>query len=122
MALGRKNGLSLEIYGERGALRFELENLNELWFYDADDAEGLHGFRRILVTEPAHPYASSWWPTGHILGWEHTFTHQFAEFLTAIAEGRPADPSFADGLAVQRVLGAVEQSAADGGRTLSLDD
>ncbi len=122
VALGKKNGLSLELYGERGALRFELENLNELWFYDADDAEGLHGFRRILVTESAHPYAGSWWPTGHILGWEHTFTHQFAEFLTAIAEGRTGDPSFADGLAVQRVLGAVEQSAAEGGRTLALGD
>ncbi|BDZ45445.1 hypothetical protein GCM10025866_13540 [Naasia aerilata] len=118
VALGRRNGLNLEIYGERGALRFDLERLNELEFYDGNDPDDLQGFRSILVTEASQPYAGNWWPSGHILGWEHTFTHQFAEFLTAIREGRQANPSFADGLAVQRVLDAVERSAAEDGRTL----
>jgi predicted dehydrogenase len=73
------------------------------------------GFRRILVTEAEHPYLSGWWPPGHILGWEHTFTHQAKDLLTAIAEGGQPEPSFGDGLAVQRVLDCVQRSAAAGG-------
>jgi predicted dehydrogenase len=69
-------------------------------------------YRRILVTEPDHPYLAGWWPPGHTLGWEHTFTHQARDLLTTIAEGGQPLPSFADGLAVQRVLDAVARSAA----------
>ncbi len=72
------------------------------------------GFRRILVTEPGHPYLSGWWPPGHMLGWEHIFTHQVRDLVTAIATGTDPAPSFADGLQVQRVLAAVERSAANG--------
>ena len=71
------------------------------------------GFRRILVTEPEHPYVAAWWPPGHGLGYEHGFTHQVVDLLTAIAKGDDPAPSFADGLQVQRVLDAVERSAAD---------
>ena len=71
------------------------------------------GFRRILVTEPEHPYVSAWWPPGHGLGYEHGFTHQVVDLVNAIAENRQPEPSFDDGLQVQRVLGAVEDSAAD---------
>ena len=78
------------------------------------DGGATAGFRRILVTEPEHPYLSGWWPPGHIIGWEHTFTHQARDLLTAIADGGQPAPSFADGLAVQRVLDAVQRSAAAG--------
>lgn len=114
-ATGRKNQLRLELNGERGSLVFDLERLNELWFYDAaagDLAEG--GFRRILVTEPAHPYLSAWWPPGHVLGWDATFTHQVRDLVTAICDGADPAPSFADGLQVQRVLAAVEDNASHG--------
>ncbi|MDL4819194.1 Gfo/Idh/MocA family protein [Actinomadura opuntiae] len=115
MATGRKNALRIEVSGSSGALAFDLESMNELWFYDgAQDAETA-GFRRIVVTEPVHPYAGRWWPPGHLLGYEHTFTHQMADFLAAIAGGTDPSPSFADGLRVQRVLAAVEASAASGG-------
>lgn len=114
-ALGRKNGFSIELYGSRGAILFDLERLNELQFYDAADAATEQGFRRILVTEPEHPYAGAWWPTGHALGYEHGFSHQVVDFINDIAEGRNPSPSFDDGLQVQRVLDAVERSAqADG--------
>ncbi len=75
-AAGRKNGLRIELNGSAGSLAFDLERLNELEFYDGDDTDGgsTAGFRRILVTEPEHPYLSGWWPPGHTLGWEHTFT------------------------------------------------
>jgi predicted dehydrogenase len=64
-----------------------------------------------MVTEPGHPYLSAWWPAGHTLGYEHGFAHQAKDFVEAIAEGRRPEPSFADGLQVQRVLNAVERSA-----------
>ena len=64
-----------------------------------------------LVTEESHPYLQAWWPPGHVLGWDATFTMQAADFLKAIAADRAPSPSFAEGLAVQRVLAAVEQSA-----------
>jgi predicted dehydrogenase len=113
-ATGRKNGLRVELNGSAGSLAFDLERLNELEFFDASDDSTDNGFRRILVTEGSHPYLSGWWPPGHTLGWEHTFTHQARDLLTAIADGAQPLPSFGDGLAVQRVLDAVARSAASG--------
>ncbi len=112
MAAGRKNALRLEINGELGSLAFDLERLNELSFHDHTEPAATAGFRRILVTEPDHPYLEAWWPPGHGLGYEHTFVHQARDVVRTIAEGAPAVPSFADGLQVQRVLAAVEESAA----------
>ncbi|WP_240135308.1 Gfo/Idh/MocA family protein [Streptomyces sp. MUM 178J] len=111
MAAGRKNALRLEINGERGSLAFDMERLNELSFHDHTEPPASSGFRRILVTEPDHPYLDAWWPPGHGLGYEHTFVHQARDLLLAVAGGPPAAPSFADGLQVQRVLAAVEESA-----------
>jgi predicted dehydrogenase len=114
-ARGRKNELRIELSGEHGSLAFNLEQLNELEFYDARAGE-LAGFRRILGTEPGHPYLSAWWPPGHLLGWDVTFTHEIADLITAIAAGTAPEPSFAAGLQVQRVLAAVEDSAAHDSR------
>ncbi|MBE4717671.1 dehydrogenase [Pseudarthrobacter sp. AB1] len=112
VATGQKNSLKLEIYGDKGAILFDLENLNELGFLDATVPAREQGFRRILVSEPEHPYVDAWWPQGHIIGWEHTFTHEIRDFLTAISTGTPPSPSFEDGLTVQRILNAIEESAA----------
>ncbi|MFC9405162.1 Gfo/Idh/MocA family protein [[Kitasatospora] papulosa] len=112
MAAGRKNALRLEINGERGSIAFDLERLNELSFHDHTEPPTSAGFRRILVTEPQHPYLEAWWPPGHGLGYEHTFVHQARDVVRTIVEGRAPVPSFADGLQVQRVLAAVEESAA----------
>ncbi|MER6673230.1 Gfo/Idh/MocA family oxidoreductase [Streptomyces sp. NPDC000983] len=110
-ATGRKNALRLELNGERGSLAFDLERLNELSYHDGTEPAAHAGFRRILVTEPDHPYLDAWWPPGHGLGYEHTFVHQARDLVHAVAEGRRPVPSFADGLQVQRVLAAVEESA-----------
>lgn len=115
MATGRKNALQIEVYGSRGSLAFDLERLNELTVYDATDDPITAGPRQVLVTEEEHPYLSAWWPAGHILGWDHTFTSQAADFLTAIAAGENPTASFADGLATQRVLAAIEDSSQHGG-------
>ncbi|MFA9431796.1 Gfo/Idh/MocA family protein [Egicoccus sp. AB-alg2] len=113
-ATGRKNAMGLEINGARGSIAFDFESMNELWFHDhtLDPAEA--GARRILVTEETHPYLAAWWPPGHVLGYEHTFTHEMRDFVEAVATGVDPRPSFADGLQVQRVLDAVETSAAEG--------
>ncbi|MFB6589960.1 MULTISPECIES: Gfo/Idh/MocA family protein [Streptomyces] len=111
-ATGRKNSLQVELNGELGSLAFDLERLNELSFHDQTEPAATSGFRRILVTEPDHPYLEGWWPPGHGLGYDHTFVHQARDLVHAVAAGTSPAPSFADGLRVQRVLAAVEESAA----------
>jgi predicted dehydrogenase len=111
-AAGRKNSLRIEVNGSDGSLAFDMESMNELSFYDGGETADTAGFRRILVTEATHPYMTAWWPPGHIIGYEHSFTHEVRDLLVAIAAGDDPAPSFADGLQVQRVLAAVEASAA----------
>ncbi len=113
-ATGRKNALRLEVSGTKGAISFDLEDLNSLGFYDATATAGEQGFTKIYVTEPQHPYISAWWPAGHMLGYEHGFSHQAKDFVEAVVAGVQPTPSFADGLQVQRVLAAVESSAGNG--------
>jgi len=112
-ATGRKNALRVEVSGSKGALAFDLEDLNSLEFYDSTAAPEVRGFTKILVTEPEHPYIANWWPAGHMLGYEHAFSHQAKDFVDAVTTATPASPSFADGLQVQRVLAAVEASAGN---------
>jgi predicted dehydrogenase len=113
-ATGRKNALCVEVSGSDGAIAFDLEDLNALQYYDRTAEETLQGFKKVFVTEPQHPYISAWWPAGHMLGYEHGFVHQAKDFVEGIVAGQQPTPSFADGLQVQRVLGAVEASAGSG--------
>ena len=113
-ATGRKNAIRLEINGSAGSLAFDFESMNELSFYDGSEDPSTAGFRRILVTEPTHPYVDAWWPPGHLLGYEHTFTHEIVDLVRDLAAGTDPAPSFADGLQIQLVLDAVARSAAAG--------
>ena len=107
-ATGRKNGLRVELNGSAGSLAFDLERLNELEFFDADEtAADPQGSAASWSPRPAIPTCPPGGRPGTSLGWEHTFTHQARDLLTAIADGAQPLPSFADGLAVQRVLDAV---------------
>ena len=117
MATARKNALGIEVYGSNGALRFDLESLNHLDVC----LDGADSFSRQLVTEQDDPYIDGWWPPGHILGWDATFTNQASDFLAALAAGREPTPSFEDGIAVQRVLAAIEASSARGGSCVEVD-
>jgi predicted dehydrogenase len=110
-ATGRRNAMRVEINGSLGSLAFDLERLNELEFFDGTAAVAEQGFTRILVTEPTHPSMAAWWPAGHIIGYEHSFTHEMRDFIDAVASGTDPTPSFADALQVQRVLDAVSRSA-----------
>jgi predicted dehydrogenase len=111
MALGRKNYNRFEINGSLGSVAFDLERMNELEVYFEKDKPLVRGFRRILVTEPGHPYFKAWWPAGHIIGYEHTFIHTVYDLLEAIADGKVPRPNFEDGVRNQRVLGAIEKAA-----------
>jgi predicted dehydrogenase len=111
MAPGRKNYNRFEINGSEGSVAFDLERLNELEVYFENDPAGLRGFRTILVTERSHPFISAWWPPGHIIGWEHTFTHLVYDLLEAVADRRVPSPNFEDGVRNQRVLDAIERSS-----------
>ncbi|HEY4022975.1 MAG TPA: Gfo/Idh/MocA family oxidoreductase [Pseudonocardiaceae bacterium] len=114
-ATGRKNSMRIEVNGSTGSLAFDFESMNELSFYDGQENPATAGFRRILATESTHPYMDAWWPPGHGIGYEHTFTHQVRDFVKAIVEGVQPRPSFADGLQVQQVLAAVQSSGQAAG-------
>jgi len=110
-AAGRKNAMSIEVNGSKGSLYFNFEDMNELLYHDHTISSESAGFRKILTTDGGHPYVNAWWPPGHIIGYEHTFTHEFYDFLMGVAKKVQPTPSFADGLSVQKVLDAVEASA-----------
>ncbi len=110
-AQGHKNDLSIEINGDKGSLKFVFERMNELQYFSAEDEAGLQGFRLIQASEGIHPYMSAWWPTGHVIGYEHTFVHEMYEFFESIANNTPALPDFADGVKCSQVIEAVELAA-----------
>jgi predicted dehydrogenase len=108
-AAGRKNYNRFEINGSKGSLAFDLERMNELELYVEEGPDS--GFRTIIVTDAKHPYVSAWWPRGHIIGYEHTFTHTVLDLLKAVAEERLPSPNFEDGVRNQRVLDAIERAS-----------
>ena len=115
-APGRKNYNYFEIYGEKGSLLFDLERMNELQFFSAEDPEYAQGFRTILATEPCHDFIANWWPPGHMIGFEHQFHHGVVDFLTAIDKSASVTPNFNDGVEVMKILEAGLRAAETGKR------
>lgn len=111
MAPGRKNYNRFEINGSEGSVAFDLERMNELEVFLRSDPGPLQGFRRILVTESEHPYGKAWWPPGHIIGYEHTFTHTVYDLLEALDKGKLPTPNFDDGVRNQMVLDGIERAS-----------
>jgi len=93
---GRKNSNTFEINAEKGSVRFNLEAMNELEVFWKDGERDTQGFTKVLVSESYHPFWSHWWPQGHIIGWEHTFVHEFAHFFEAIVNKTKVAPHAAD--------------------------
>lgn len=114
-AAGRKNSNVIEINGEKGSLRFNLERLNELEVYWVDDEpKETRGFHQVLVSEPYHPWWENWWPQGHIIGWEHTFVHEITHLLDCIVNDKPVAPvgaDFEDGYRCAVICDAILESA-----------
>jgi predicted dehydrogenase len=118
-APGRKNYNYFEIYGSEGSIIFDLERMNELQYFSANDPDYAQGFRTIIATEGVHDYIANWWPPGHIIGYEHEFVHAVVDFLGAINSGSEIRPNFEDGLKEMEVLEAGLESAKTG-KTIDL--
>jgi len=113
-ARGHKALYTLEINGEHASIFWDLHDLHRLEYFDHRDEGRLRGWRSIHITDGDHPYMKNWWVPGLQIGYEHTFIHQVADFLTGLGEGRIPGPSFRDGLATDYVTDAVLRSAGSG--------
>jgi predicted dehydrogenase len=125
VAWGWKGRQVVEFNGTEGSLWWDMEDLNRLHvFYASDEADGTGGFRDVLVTQADHPFLDLWWPPGHTIGWEHSFAHEWRDFLEAVIDGRPLSPeqaSFQDGHRAAVVCDAIVASAAEG-RRITIDE
>jgi predicted dehydrogenase len=110
--VGRRNRKTFEINGSKGMLRFNLEKMNQLEFLDATEPPNQQGVRNLSVTGPDHPYSNNFWKPGHIIGYEHTFITTLGDFLGTLNQQQPAHADLDAAVAVQRVLDAIERSAA----------
>ena len=125
VAWGWKGRQGIEFNGTEGSLWWDMEDLNRLHvFYAADEADGTGGFRDVLVSQPEHPFMDMWWPPGHTVGWEHSFAHEWRDFLTAVIEDRPLpveQASFEDGYQAALMCDAVITAATEK-RRVTLDE
>ncbi|HEY0074562.1 MAG TPA: Gfo/Idh/MocA family oxidoreductase [Abditibacteriaceae bacterium] len=110
-ARGHKALYTLEINGEKASIRWDLHDLHRLEYFDYSDESIIRGWHEVHVTDGDHPYMGQWWVPGLQIGYEHTFVHQVADFLTALSNNQPCPPTFRDALETQRVCDAVIASA-----------
>lgn len=110
-ARGHKALYTLEINGEHASAIWDLHDLHRIQYFDHRDEGQLRGWRSVHITDGDHPYMKHWWVPGLQIGYEHTFTHQFADFLHALGEGKQVSPTFRDALATDQVTDAVLKSA-----------
>ena len=111
-ARGHKAANSFEVNGETGSVIFDLEDMAHLKFFDHSDPKHIHGFRNILVTSAEHPYMEKWWVPGLAIGYEHTFTHQLADFFEALENGKKFSPDFEEATKCQLILDAIGDAAS----------
>jgi predicted dehydrogenase len=113
-ARGHKAAYTLEINGEKGSLAWDLHDMNRVQYFDHSVEGAVRGWANILVTDGDHPYLGKWWVPGLIIGYEHSFVHQVADFLEGLKTGKPAAPSFRDALETTRVCDAIIASGKSG--------
>ena len=125
VAWGWKGRQTVEFNGTEGSLWWDMEDLNRLHvFYPGDEADRTGGFRDVLVSQPDHPFMDMWWPPGHTVGWEHSFAHEWRDFLTAVIEDEPLPPeqaSFDDGYQAAVLCDAIITAAGER-RRVTLDE
>ncbi|PHR95304.1 MAG: oxidoreductase [Blastopirellula sp.] len=113
-ARGHKALYTLEINGEHASISWDLHDLNRIEYFDHADESQMRGWRSIHVTDGDHPYMDKWWVPGLSIGYEHSFVHQFADFVASLSSKQPAMPNFRDALATDLVTDAVLKSAKSG--------
>ena len=110
-APGRRNYNCIEIYGSKGSVIWNQEEMNHFQYFNRDDPELLQGFRKVQSCDSGHPYTANWWPPGHTIGYEHLFTHEIYEFVMGLKKKKVTYPTFDDAVKCQAVLEAVEKAA-----------
>ena len=110
-ARGHKALYTFEVNGEKASLKWDLHDLHRLQYFDHRDEGRVRGWRSVHITDGDQPYMKHWWVPGLQIGYEHTFIHQFADFVEAAASGKPLPPTFRDGLATDFVTDAILKSA-----------
>ena len=113
-ARGHKAEYTFEINGEHASIAWDLHDLHRLHYFDYRDEGPLRGWRSLHVTDSDHPYMKCWWVPGLIIGYEHSFIHQVADFVESLARGGPASPTFREAMATDFVTDAVLRSANSG--------
>jgi predicted dehydrogenase len=110
-APGRRNFNSIELYGSKGSIVWNQEDMHQFQYYNMADPAHLQGFRKVLATDSAHPYMTAWWPSAHNIGYEHLFVHEVHDFIKELDAKKVTYPTFEDGLRCQQVLAAVEKAS-----------
>ncbi len=110
-ATGRRNHNCIEIYGSKGSVLWNQEDMNFFHYYNTADPGHVQGFRRVHATDGGHPYMDAWWPAGHIIGYEHLFVHEIYDFVSQLRRKNVTYSTFDDAVSCQKVLDAVERSA-----------
>lgn len=113
-ARGHKALYTFEINGENASISWDLHDLNRVEFFDHSDEGRVRGWRSVHVTDGDHPYMDKWWVPGLSIGYEHSFVHQFADFVASLNSDQPAMPDFRNALATDLVTDAVLKSAKSG--------
>jgi predicted dehydrogenase len=113
-ARGHKALYTLEINGEHASAFWDLHDLHRIQYFDHRDEGKVRGWRNIHVTDGDQPYMKRWWVPGLQIGYEHTFIHQFADFVEALGQGKGVAPSFRDALQTDYVTDAILASATSG--------
>jgi len=115
VSIGKRLSLQVEVYGSLGSATWDLERPDEFRLCLPGDPLTV-GFRRGLVN-PGHPGAAELLiggTDGTSIGWLSQECAMWAEFLTAIAEGRRGSADFRDGVRASAVIEALYASATDG--------
>lgn len=113
-ARGHKALYTFEINGEHASIAWDLHDLHRLQWFDHKDESQVRGWHSLHITDGDHPYMKNWWVPGLQIGYEHTFIHQFADFVKALEEDRPCSPTFREALETQHICDAVLKSGDTG--------
>ncbi|HEX6824021.1 MAG TPA: Gfo/Idh/MocA family oxidoreductase [Candidatus Sulfotelmatobacter sp.] len=111
VSAGRKNGLSIEIYGTKASVAWNQERPDELWVGRRDSGNSIFVKDPSLLTGRARSYADL--PGGHSEGYDDTFKQIFRRFYASIAAPETIEyPQFVDGLRQMKILDSVLASSA----------
>jgi predicted dehydrogenase len=115
MGTGVTNDLRIELFGDRGAIRFNLAQPSWLEVYDVRDTGqplgGMRGFRRLETVQRHEGQRAPDWSMAP--GFVRSHAECQYQFLKAISEGREPAPNLEAGLRVQELMEAAARSAEE---------